>query len=506
MDARAPIPSPLEPLAAAALLGTSRRPPAWPQIPGAIGELLTQLDATDPDARLLRTAGVLDLALEAGQEPTPAGPTFPEAPPEELPVVFSPALQAALGQILAGNQTEILIEYLDLLATRRHRVPDTYLPFLLGASTQQPALRRAIGRLPGQRHRWLASLNPEWQRVLAETADSSGELLPESLLETGTLAERIAVLRQIRRTNPNRARELLTPLLPKEAARERQELLSTVTETPHPTDEPFLESVLADKARGIRRLAAATLSRLPQSAFALRLQARLAPLVEVRKRLLRSPTLEFTPPAEFDPAWSRDAIEEKPPVGEGPRAAWLRQLVGFTPLAWWQAHTGLAPDALLQAIAPSEWNLPLVLGLVEAATQQRDAAWATALVELASRPELTFDRAELASIAGPACVEAWILRIAQNDIAEALEHAARIDSWSVPLASRLLRGLRAACKTEPDYRILAVLPTVALRLPVSLLATAAADWGELPEQPYYRSPLDSFLTRLQLRKAIHEES
>ena len=69
-----------------------------------------------------------------------------------------------------------------------------------------------------------------------------------------------------------------------------------------------------------------------------------------------------------------------------------------------------------------------------------------------------------------------------------------------------MTAIVAACKAEPDYRILAVLPTVALRLPVSLLATAAADWGELPEQPYYRGPLDSFLTRLQLRKAIHEES
>lgn len=506
MEARAAIPSPLEPLAAAALLGTSRRPPVWPQVPGALGELLTQLDSTEPEARLLRTAGVLDLALEAGQEPAPAGPTFPEAPPEELPLVVSPALQVALGQILAGNQTEILIEYLDLLAARRHRAPDAYLPSILGASTQQPALRRAIGRLPGQRHRWLASLNPDWQRVLDESADSSGQHLPESLLETGTLAERLAVLRQIRRTDPDRARELLAALLPKEAARERQELLSTVTDAPQPTDEPFLESLLADKARGVRKLAAYALSRLPQSSFALRIQARLEPLVEVRKRMLRSPTLEFTPPATFDPVWSRDALEEKPPAGEGPRAAWLRQLVEWTPLAWWQTHTGLAPDAILQAIAPSEWNVPLVLGLVEAAKHQRDPAWATALVELPPRPELTFDRAELASIAGSACVEAWILRIAQNDIAEALERAARLDSWSVPLAVTLLRGLRAACTAEPDHRILTALPTVALRLPVSLLTAAAADWGELPGQPWYRGPLDSFLTRLQLRNAIHQET
>lgn len=506
MDARTTHPSPLEPLAAAALLGTSRRPPAWPQLPGALGELLTQLDSADPEARLLRTAGVLDLALEAGQEPTPAGVAFPEAPPEELPVVFSPALQVALGQILAGNQTEILIEYLDLLTARRHRVPDAFLPIILGASTQQPALRRAIGRLPGQRHRWLASLNPDWQRVFAESADSSGQTLPEALLETGTLAERIAVLRQVRRTNPDRARELLAPLLPKEAARERQELLATVTDAPQSADEPFLESILADKARGVRKLAAVALSRLPQSAFALRMQARLAPLVEVRNRLLRSPTLEFTPPAEFDAAWSRDGIEEKPPSGEGPRAAWLRQLVELTPLAWWGSHTGLAPGALLEAVAASEWSVPVILGLATAATHQRDTTWATALVDLAARPELIFDRAGLAAIAGPACVEAWILRVAPNDIAEALERATRLDSWSVPLASTLLRGLRAACKSEPDYRILAVLPSVALRLPVSLLGTAAADWGELPEQPSYRGPLDSFLTRLQLRKAIHEET
>lgn len=506
MEPQPTVASPLDPLIAAALLGTSRRPPSWPRVPGALGELLMNLDPSDQDARLLRTAGVLSLAFEAGLELLPAVPPLPEAPAEELPVADSPALQVAAARILSEHRIEILIEWLGLLAARRRRVPDALLSAVLASSTNQPALRRAIGQLPGQRHRWLASLNPDWQGVLMESADTSGQPLPETLLETGTLAERVAVLRQLRRTNPDRARELLAVLLPKEAARERQELLGTVAEAPLPADEPFLESVLSDKARGVRQRAASALSRLAGSAFAQRMEARLTPLVQVRKRLLRSPVLEIAPPAEFDPAWTRDAIEEKPPAGEGPRAFWLRQRVGLTPLAWWQAHTGLAPAAVLQAVAPSEWNLPVILGLVEAVKQQLDPAWATALVELAPRPDLEFDRAAVASIAGPACVENYLLHLARNDFPEAVERAVRLDRWSVPLGEALLRGLRAACAREPDYRILAALPAVGLRVPVPLLATAASGWGELPEAPYYRGPLDAFLTHLQLRKVIHEES
>lgn len=498
--------SPLEPLAAAALLGTARRPASWPQIPGGIGGLITQLDAADPDARLLRTAGVLALAMEAGHAPVPAPESFPEAPAEEFPGTFSPGLLNAMGRMFDGNHTEILIELLDRLPVMRRRFPDGYLPLLLDASSHQPALRRAIGRLPGQRHRWLANLNPAWKAVLAESADSSGAFLDESLLETGTLAERVAVLRQIRRSDPDRARDCLALLLPKEAARERQELLAPIVEAPLPADTAFLEGILADKARGVRQLAAEALSRLPDSAFAARMQARLAPLVQVHKRLLRAPTIELTPPATFDPIWSRDALEEKAPAGEGPRAAWFRQIIACTPLGWWQQHTGLAPADLLQAIGKSEWNMPFLQGLLAAVTTQRDVTWATALVQTRSLPETDFDRAAIATIAGPACVESYLLELARDRFPEALEQAIRLESWSVPLGETLLRNLRAACKPSPDYRILGAIPGVALRVPVPLLAEAANGWGDLIEQPYYRSPLDSFLTRLQLRKAIHEET
>lgn len=75
-------------------------------------------------------------------------------------------------------------------------------------------------------------------------------------------------------------------------------------------------------------------------------------------------------------------LEEKKPQYEefGPRAWWLYQIGRCVPLAWWEAHTGLSPEALIDWAQKTDWRNVLLRSWLEAARRERHAAWASALL------------------------------------------------------------------------------------------------------------------------------
>ncbi|HEX2748941.1 MAG TPA: DUF5691 domain-containing protein [Verrucomicrobiales bacterium] len=497
--------SALTQLSASALVGLSRKPPAWPAVPGGIGELLASMEGTEPEAQFLRTAGVLAFAAEAGQEPAVVAGTLEAAPAEEVKSADSPRLRTAIGQLIASGPAEILIELLELLAQKRRTLPREYLPALLATSTNKPALRAAIAKLPGQRHRWLASLNPDWQGILTEAIHTDGTL-DERLWTDGSTPERVAVLRQIRLREPARAREMLAPVLTKEAAKERLEMLAVMSECLSPDDEAFLNTTLADKSKGVRQLAAEYLSRLPQSAHAQRMQARLAEILTIDKKLLRSAKLEVSLPEKLDPAWAKDGIEEKPVQGEGAKACWLRQAVTFTPVAWWEKHSGLKAPEIISLMAKSDWAAPLLTGLAAAVIAQGEKTWAAALVAHGPVPNVFLNFPAIAAVAGAAATEQWLTALSSSgEYSEALGHALSMESWTETFAKEMLSGARKVAAKEPHYIFYIHFPSLALRLPVSCLKAGGENWEALLDRPYLRNALDAFLQNIQLRKAIHEE-
>lgn len=71
-----------------------------------------------------------------------------------------------------------------------------------------------------------------------------------------------------------------------------------------------------------------------------------------------APLPAVEPPESFDPEWKKDLLEEKKPQYEefGPRAWWLYQIGRCVPLAWWEAHTGLSPEALIDWAQKTDWR------------------------------------------------------------------------------------------------------------------------------------------------------
>lgn len=75
------------------------------------------------------------------------------------------------------------------------------------------------------------------------------------------------------------------------------------------------------------------------------------------------------------------AGRKKPQYEEfGPRAWWLYQIGRCVPLAWWEAHTGLSPEALIDWAQKTDWRNVLLRSWLEAALRERHAAWASALL------------------------------------------------------------------------------------------------------------------------------
>jgi hypothetical protein len=355
-------------LAASALLGTERSA-------GKLGGNAAQ--------RLLLEAAVLGTRRRAGQVPSLAKDAIPECPPDPLRPVGT-ASAATLRQLL-GNPDELLIEeWAELAAARGLRVPDALAAAMLDWWSSKPRDSRAIRAALGVRLDWLGSLNPAW------SGKSVRASLPQDLeqvWQTGALPERLTMLKAVRRIEPARAEGLLRSTWDQDNADERKRFVERFADGLSMADEPFLEWVLDDRSKQARAAASELLAKLPQSRLLSRMVERAAAMIRIepgkRGLLRRSPDkILIEPPQEWDAAWERDGLEEKPPGGIGKRAWWLQQIFSVAPPQKVSDRSGVARDKLLEAVGESDYAEQALHGLCAGAAGSRDAVWCS---ELAAR-------------------------------------------------------------------------------------------------------------------------
>ncbi|MBD3885186.1 hypothetical protein IFO70_25995 [Phormidium tenue FACHB-886] len=193
---------PWQAIASAALLGTERQPFQLPNISGNLGNCLSQLSARPKESALLSAAGIVSLHQRVGWLPEVRSVIEVEpCSPDDLPRC-SPRAARCLQQILEGQFPQLLSEWLEKAAIARQRVPEMLLPSLLDKGRQQRELRAAILPVLGQRGRWLAARNPDWNYAVALTTEADWE--------TGTPLARLLYLQDLRSHNPDQAREATT--------------------------------------------------------------------------------------------------------------------------------------------------------------------------------------------------------------------------------------------------------------------------------------------------------
>lgn len=370
-----------------AMVGTDKKPLELPVLEGAVGQLLAQLQAqaNTPAQALLQAAGVLTVCERAGQRPTamPNPASHGVAPADALQQALQDkALKDTLRWLFTDAPQRLQIDWLQQMAVAGWRLPATLLPLALDTAQRASALRPAVAAVLGERGRWLARHHSTW-RYAAGSADSAPL---GTRWQEGTLAQRIQLLREERQNHPVQGRERLQASLSDLPAKERAELLAVLQTGLSADDETLLTTLAAqDRSREVRQTARTLLVQLPESAITQAAIARLQPCIVLKTGLrgVSGQRWMVQPPEAADPDWKNHGIDAERPTHErlGERAWWLYQLARQVPLAWWEQHTGMTPEALLQWARKSDWTEALVRAWWEVLRPAPVVAWCLAFLE-----------------------------------------------------------------------------------------------------------------------------
>jgi hypothetical protein len=414
--------------------------------------------------------------------------------------------------MLEGQHRAVLPEWLAALAAVRRRVPEERLPDLLELGQRDRGLRSAILPVLGRRGYWLAAQNPDWSWAVG------GDAGDETTWQVGAHEARYALLRHLRSTDPDRARELVLSTWSQEMPAVRATILSMFRIGLSMADEPFLEQALEDRYKQARMAAADVLARLPESRLCRRMGERVQPLLSVtRERLAVSIRVHL--PEVCDAAAVRDGIEPRGVLaGLGEKADWLAQMLGAVPPSYWCRQWNRTPAQIVQAALKGEWKEALLLGWSRAAARSADAEWAEALLaawleEPNSEPFFaTWE--ELAGVPPAERLEALTLPLlggdrsplAYNHLATLLEHLA---PWSVRLTRAALEHARRRMRargTRSDPFLGDFLQSAARSIPPAMVDEVVGRWPtEAEEWSLWAKTVDECLALLQFRHDMLKE-
>jgi hypothetical protein len=352
--------------------------------------------AGETPAALLARAAVAGVRARAGRR-CRAEVEAVEACPADARAAATASQAATLERLLASSEGALIDEWCVLALGRGVRVPEAVVPVLLDWWARQPSRSAAVFEATGACGAWLAGLRAEWRRPVA------GSEIPadaEEAWQTGSAAERAALLATVRRVDPERGLAMVRATWGSDGAEERARFVEILARGVSAADEPFLEAALEDRSKAVRREAVRALTRLPGSALRGRMRARAEPLIVVEKAkggLLRrgKSTITIEPPGAFDKAWERDGVEERAAAGTGKRAFWLVQVLSATDLVAWTDLTGLPPADVLAAISGDEF-VDAVLGAMTASVaacpgQPGSEAWSEALIAACAAQKLAHE-------------------------------------------------------------------------------------------------------------------
>jgi hypothetical protein len=305
-------------------------------------------------------------------------------------------------------------------------VPHRLLPPLIALADTNPAVAEHLHPAIGVRGTWLQALLGEPAR--REPSAGSGTEWAELPSSDAT-----AQLGRLRVADPAAARHLLAEHWDSLGARERATHLGILATNLGPEDEDLLERALDDKAKGVRETAAGLLDRLPHSARAARMAARLRPLVRVRGILRRQ--FEVALPPEPDALAVRDGIAPRPRSGEPDLLQRLDAIIRGAPLDVWSEAAGGSPASALALLSTEKRVMETI---VATAVLRADLDWVRALLDVRADLRLVqclpAGERELAirRLLGKGTVQPVALVPALRDLPT---------PWGVPLAQDILEEL-----------------------------------------------------------------
>ena len=492
-----------------AIIGTERNALALPVRNDALGNMLENFEAKERESHLLNAAATVTLYERAGWLPNAITQALPlAAESDDLPCCNAIAAQH-LSLMLGGEFKEILSEWLTALAAAGKRVPEELLPVLLTLGKSNRVLREAITKVIGKRGVWLASQNPDWRFVVEDVAESDWE--------TGSAEMRIALLKKLRATFPDHARDLLMTTWSQETPEDRATFLATFQTGLSLDDESFLETALDDRRKEVRKAAAELLTRLPESALVQRMIERVRPLLTYQRKIFGIDKLEVTLPEKCDKDMIRDGIEPKPQQqGFGEKIWWLKQMLAIVPPHIWCEAFAKTPSQLIDlAKHNTDWNHDLILSFEQATMTHSDLAWANLLLSLWAKNEIVVGVHSLLTILPPEHKEELVKELWQNNpTLDSTSHTYLFllnccHKWSLEFSQSVLNLFSIEIKkaTSADHWSgIGLLKEIAPYFNPTLVEKVEAVFSEeIREDTYRARVLSNFLAKIQFRYEMLKE-
>lgn len=368
-------------LRSSALVGTGRH--AVPAPPAELA--LRPPDGLSREELLLDQAALADVVTRAARRPGIVDPArLPDAaPPDDAPPASAEAvrlLDLLLNQPPVGPElrTQLVTDWLQFAAASGQRVPHRLLPSLLALADTKPSVAEHVDPAIGTRGRWLQGLRRKGAGPKAPAPKGSSPHPATTIdwAELGT-ADATAELERLRHTDPAAARDRLHAHWDTLSARERAAHLGAFAINIEPGDEDLLEKALDDKAKTVRDVAADLLDRLPGSARANRMAARLKPLLRTKGFLRKQ--FEVDLPPDPDATALRDGIAPAPRTDEPDRLGRLDTIIRGAPLDVWTTVADRSPAA---TAAMLDGETRVLDTLIATAALRADAEWVRALLDI----------------------------------------------------------------------------------------------------------------------------
>ena len=476
-------------LVAVAAVGTAQRP--LPPLP----EHLVPPGPADQSAatRLLDAAAAFAVVRRA-RLPVEHGLTGAATAPDDSGDPPPPRFVAALARALhlspvesppggAAQADALLAESLTWVGQAGWRLPHRLVVPLLQRCSGSPSLTAAAESVLGPRGRWLAELNPAWAAIAAEGSPPRFARSDETAWTHGTSVERRAFLTELRRTDPDRARELLAATWSQEEPSERIVLLGVLTARTTPGDEDFLTAATHDRSPRVAEAARWGLLSIEGSAL----------LERLRLRARRAVTVWGSGPGAS--VWLTAPDDDGSAVADGLGAATfsatpgenrLNALVAAIPPREWPGLAGVTASQLVAAGSAQSFGLSG--GLTAAAVRWRDAELAAALVRAGDRTPA------LLALLDPEA----LVRLLDDPAAALPPTVVRqvVDGWPRPWPPALARSLggwiqRQVSAREPGWATIqgGIWDLAASAAPIAVARGWAGRFRELGDDPRVPGPL-----------------
>ncbi len=429
-----------------ALLGTDKQAPVTTGWPEDFTTALSHINgntAIDKEEKFLQLAALAFNYRQSGVQPLhKADASITIAPEETRPGCSMAAIQA-FNDVVAEDNEGLLQLWLECCAAKQQLAHPFMLPVLLNKAVAQKSLQPLIKSCAGERGKWLAQFNPDWEMPAAISL--------EEQWQTGTPAQRKAALAQVSETDPATARAWLQQTWPQENTNARADLLNSLRPIVFAEDSSWLEELLNEKSVKVKEAVIHHLRLQPESSIVQQYWQVVQQAISIKKEkallgLSSKTTLQIKLPDTINEdifKYGIDRMSSNKKVSDEDHI--VEQLVQAVPPHLWEAHLQETPERIITLFAEHAAGSRLYAALEGASSRFSNTQWAKLFAAAGKRFYEPLMRA-----LEPAEQEAYLLRSLEKtpeDVMASVRQQLN-GTWSLALT----RGILAyACKSPYSY-------------------------------------------------------